>query len=1847
MKTAKKTQLNILGNALFRRILSGLLALSLLCTVLPGSIAVKAADTASANGIINMDAADLTHTETLTDNGNGTYTLTLNITAKGSHNDVNTSENIARNDYFTATHDGDYLVELWGGDGAGGEVTPYSYNGQASIGGQGGYIYGVVSLKKGDTLFYTLGGNGVQTTSTSSGGGVNGDGGHHGDLGSYTVGGGGGYSAVFLFEAGSGFESTYLDSNGNVAVENILESDRLTRYIMIAGGGGGGGAGNSWSLQDSATGTPDGGAGGNLSSPSDTVGDGYYFAGSDGLSSGPSVDYVGHGGTNVPGIINDTISNMGWFEGKQPNDWTGTQNTNYEGGSGGSGNFRGGAGGGGFAGGSGGVQLSLLSATNVGGGGGGSSYIAKTIYDGTDYQNGNYPLTTTGNPSSSGGAVVVTCLGAPEEDAATMANFSFGGTVSQYFSISDYTLGDGFTMDLSENGFAVSGDIHENDLQMTLVLARKSNFTGGNNVPLIAETHYAMGGTPTDIVLDEACTHANVPLNFDVTTYNYVTEATDVTYHSNGENNLFDDLSASWTGLLGYGTFVSSIEGYTVNGDPVNPSGYTPDSTGKHTYTVAYTVTVVDTGVAEVGEAIDLTDPVKTISADAIVTIIGGQNAPLENGASLNLVKKLRYNGNGTYTLSLDVNGTASSDIDATLAQVTKPEKKFTYGTDTTTYTVEKDGYYLIQAWGGNGGNGGGGRLVFGLAGTSVGGQGGQGGYVSGYVHLKQGDTLSFVLGSNGANGESNTVDSDWGKSGDHGTGGGYTYIQKTGVTNDGYLLIAGGGGGGERGEGASDGKDGYSVTETLSSNNQPTGNFTTIYHGQTAWDDGQSEDGGSAGKNYKNTSRMDLDVSTNNTLKEENKKLGTNSDYTNNGGGAIYITCLQLDNPHTVEIDATELANLKTNLAAKLANCSLTANFSPYFYDFSVVGTNHIDENGKQAESVLTLVPDTEPAAVGATGITPVVAYSQTVNTTNSNATVTANVSYTVEITFRPKDGFLGGNDVPVLIYNSETETGMALTSGEETVHIEQQDSTDFANVVLVGPDANDLTVFTPTYILGTGTIANGRIYAWESELTAAKGTQMADYVTITEPLLEKNSWTPSATDTTNKITVSVTPKYDGTKAVVIPAVTGSTIAKTAVVNIINQIDYSGLVNMTTSHVAESVDGYDGTYYLHPLDTNYAAILTPASGYVLPDTITVTAGGNELTAGDDYIYYSDTGEVLIYAESIGNRPVAISAEGQKQTYNIYFISQDVPSLTKTFTYESGSDLTGTDPVTGEKRAKAYAEDTGSVPQKEGYTFLWEWDGYGTNYPETMPAGNQWVIGSYIANQYTLVVNYVTSNGQPAFDTPEENTKTLQVYYGQTYSVVSPEKTGYLPDQVEVSGTMGLPANGSTLTVTVTYTPTANQLNIIHIFEDDSQPVRQETHSFDTDEVYSVALDTVDGYTRYDSAGNVFTDTSISGTMSADGRNVYLYYRPNNYTVNYQYKDGGNTVTVAVDTVQFNQAYGYDPATGKYGALPTPIRTGYSFGGWYLTEACAGSQIKAESKVTTAGNHSLYAKWTVQTFNVTVNYLYEDGSAAAETQVESHPFGSPYSIVSPTIPGFELKAPEQGTISGTMSNQNLVIDVVYIGKEHTLSIYYKYADGTDAFPAVIKTVRYKQPYSVASPAAPENFACSQELVSGEMPDDDVTVTVYYRSQQQAQETVVSVTVTWGDLNFSYDYGTWNPETHTYENTTITSPADNTITVTSNQGTNVEVIASYAYQNRGVYPLDVYFTPERTEGRENEMFGSITLTGDPSATQRPSKTVYVWVDGQLPYGLQGKSLVIGQCSVTLSAGANITTGGDSP
>lgn len=140
-----------------------------------------------------------------------------------------------------------------------------------------------------------------------------------------------------------------------------------------------------------------------------------------------------------------------------------------------------------------------------------------------------------------------------------------------------------------------------------------------------------------------------------------------------------------------------------------------------------------------------------------------------------------------------------------------------------------------------------------------------------------------------------------------------------------------------------------------------------------------------------------------------------------------------------------------------------------------------------------------------------------------------------------------------------------------------------------------------------------------------------------------------------------------------------------------------------------------------------------------------------------------------------------------------------------------------------------------------------------------------------------------------------------------------------------------------------------------------------------------------------DSSGQQFT-TNKQHTFTPTKSATYTANAAKLYTISFNSQGGSsvNSKTVAV---------------GKaYGTLTTPIRSGYTFKGWY-TAASGGTLITSSTIFNGTSNITLYAQWTANTYTVTLN---PNGGTVSPTSI-SITYDNTYGILPiPTRNNYEF-----------------------------------------------------------------------------------------------------------------------------------------------------------------------------------------------------------------------------------------------
>ena len=100
--------------------------------------------------------------------------------------------------------------------------------------------------------------------------------------------------------------------------------------------------------------------------------------------------------------------------------------------------------------------------------------------------------------------------------------------------------------------------------------------------------------------------------------------------------------------------------------------------------------------------------------------------------------------------------------------------------------------------------------------------------------------------------------------------------------------------------------------------------------------------------------------------------------------------------------------------------------------------------------------------------------------------------------------------------------------------------------------------------------------------------------------------------------------------------------------------------------------------------------------------------------------------------------------------------------------------------------------------------------------------------------------------------------------------------------------------------------------------------------------------------------------------------------------------------------------------------------------------------------------------------------------------------GTAYDVATPPMEGYTA---DTERVTGVL-DKDKEYDVVYTAEEYTLTILYKYQDGTEAAETYTEVLHFGDEYSVESPTI-NTYYPNKQKVEGTMPARDVTVTVIY------------------------------------------------------------------------------------------------------------------------------------------------------
>ena len=272
-------------------------------------------------------------------------------------------------------------------------------------------------------------------------------------------------------------------------------------------------------------------------------------------------------------------------------------------------------------------------------------------------------------------------------------------------------------------------------------------------------------------------------------------------------------------------------------------------------------------------------------------------------------------------------------------------------------------------------------------------------------------------------------------------------------------------------------------------------------------------------------------------------------------------------------------------------------------------------------------------------------------------------------------------------------------------------------------------------------------------------------------------------------------------------------------------------------------------------------------------------------------------------------------------------------------------------------------------------------------------------------------------------------------------------------------------------TVTLYAQWTANKYTVTFDANGGTGTMDDQEFTYDVAQALTTNAFTKTGYTFAgwkDGSGNSYTDGQTVKNLATEGTvTLTAQWTANKYTVTFDV-NGGTAADPASKEVTFD---------AEYGTLATTSRKGYTLVGWF-TAKDGGTKVESTTVVATAGDHTLYAHWTPNTYNYEIHYYVQqpDGSyvedASALDKTKSGTFDSTVTVT-PDANKYgahfyvnNTKSKLSGVVTVNTPAEILKLEVYYDRDFHTLT----YLDSRNG--SVIGTTTVRCGVSVAAPKDP-------------------------------------------------------------------------------------------------------------------------------------------------------------------------------
>ena len=183
-----------------------------------------------------------------------------------------------------------------------------------------------------------------------------------------------------------------------------------------------------------------------------------------------------------------------------------------------------------------------------------------------------------------------------------------------------------------------------------------------------------------------------------------------------------------------------------------------------------------------------------------------------------------------------------------------------------------------------------------------------------------------------------------------------------------------------------------------------------------------------------------------------------------------------------------------------------------------------------------------------------------------------------------------------------------------------------------------------------------------------------------------------------------------------------------------------------------------------------------------------------------------------------------------------------------------------------------------------------------------------------------------------------------------------------------------------------------------------------------------------DGWSLAPNGSVAYGDEEWVANLTPDSNGqvtLYAKWTPISYCIEY-YTNGGNWMETRyyhVETPTFE--------------LPVPERSGYTFMGWYTSEAMAEEDKISLVKNGTAGDMVLYAQWQVNTYTVTLNANGGTVLSSSQNVVFDEAYGS---LPVPDRTGYTFLGWYTASMGGTNVQEDTIVSI-----DHNHTLYARWA----------------------------------------------------------------------------------------------------------------------------------------------------------------------------------------------------------